>query len=62
MRGRELQHGKVRSSFIRHQAVLCRLLSVVASGELCQVPVVVPFPTNGGKCYNITTVEGVTNY
>lgn len=40
----EFDHGDVACSFVRNQAVLCRLLSVVARGKLCQVPVVVSLP------------------
>ena len=44
MCGWQLCHGQIRSSFVGHQTVLCCLLSVVASGKFCQVPVVVTLP------------------
>lgn len=36
--------GDVVGSLVRHQAVLSRLLPVVADGKLSQVPVVISLP------------------
>lgn len=44
VRWREFDHSDVASSFVCYQTVLCRLLPVVACGELCQVPVVISLP------------------
>lgn len=45
MRGRQLAHGDIASSFVCDQTVLCRFLPVVPSGKLGKVPVVVTLPT-----------------
>lgn len=42
--GGQVYHGNVAGSLVSHQAVLSRLLPVVADGKLSQVPVVVALP------------------
>jgi len=47
VRWREFDHGNVACSFVSYQTVLSCLLSVIACGELCQVPVVISLPEQG---------------
>lgn len=59
--GGQLRHGDVARRLVRHQAVLRRLLAVVARGKLGQVAVVVALPSQGQKtkiikiCWKLST-------